>query len=92
MGGACGSEAESIRAEVIARRASSHQALLDRIQRAKAEGGFPGHIEAEGLADYLGAILQAWRCRPAAERRASSSRPWSKPASPCGPANAGRYK
>jgi AcrR family transcriptional regulator len=55
---ACGSEAESIRAEVIARRTSSHQALLERFQRAKAEGDLPGHVEAEGLANYLAAILQ----------------------------------
>ena len=55
---ACGAEAESIRAEVIARRASSHQALLDRFQQAKADGDLPGHVEAEGLANYLSAILQ----------------------------------
>jgi AcrR family transcriptional regulator len=55
---ACGSEAESIRTEVIARRASSHRALLERLERAKAEGDLPDHIEAEGLANYLGAILQ----------------------------------
>jgi AcrR family transcriptional regulator len=55
---ACGAEAESIRAEVLARRASSQQALLDRFQRAKADGDLPAHIEAEGLANYLGAILQ----------------------------------
>lgn len=55
---ACGSEAESIRAEVIARRASSHQALLDRFQRAKTEGDLPSHVEADGLANYLSAILQ----------------------------------
>ena len=35
---ACGAEAESIREEVIARRASSHHALLERLQRAKTEG------------------------------------------------------
>jgi AcrR family transcriptional regulator len=55
---ACGSEAESIRVEVIARRASSHRALLERLQRAKAEGDLPEGVEAEGLANYLGAIMQ----------------------------------
>src|SRR5688500_3177720 len=55
---ACGAEAESIRTEVIARRASSHQALLERFRRAKAEGDLPAHIEPEGLANYLSAILQ----------------------------------
>jgi AcrR family transcriptional regulator len=55
---ACGSEAESIRVEVIARRASSQQALRDRMKRAKAEGDLPAHVDPEGLANYLGAILQ----------------------------------
>jgi AcrR family transcriptional regulator len=55
---ACGSEAESIREEVIARRASSHQALLRRFERAKAEGDLPAEVEVDGLANYLGAILQ----------------------------------
>jgi AcrR family transcriptional regulator len=55
---ACGSEAESIRAEVIARRASSQQALRERMERAKAQGDLPEHVDAEGLANYLGAILQ----------------------------------
>jgi AcrR family transcriptional regulator len=55
---ACGSEAESIRTEVLARRASSHRALLERFERAKSEGDLPSHVEAEGLADYLSALLQ----------------------------------
>ena len=38
--------------------ASSHQALLDRFQRAKAEGDLPPHLEAESLANYLSALLQ----------------------------------
>jgi AcrR family transcriptional regulator len=55
---ACGAEAESIRADVIARRASSQRALVERLERAKAEGDLPAHIDGEGLANYLGAILQ----------------------------------
>jgi AcrR family transcriptional regulator len=55
---ACGTEAESIRAEVIARRASSHRAMLERFERAKAEGDLPDHVDAEGLANYTGALLQ----------------------------------
>jgi AcrR family transcriptional regulator len=55
---ACGSEAESIRAEVVARRASSDAALLRRFQRAKAEGDFPDHIDPAGLVSYLGAVIQ----------------------------------
>jgi AcrR family transcriptional regulator len=55
---ACGTEAESVRDEVIARRASSHQALIERFERAKADGDLPDHVDAEGLAAYLTAILQ----------------------------------
>jgi AcrR family transcriptional regulator len=55
---ACGSEAESIRAEVLVRQASSNAALLQRFERAKAEGDLPEHIEAASLVRYLTAVLQ----------------------------------
>ena len=55
---ACGTEAESIRQEVLKRRASSDAALLRRFERAKAEGDFPDHIAPEGLMSYLSAVLQ----------------------------------
>ncbi len=55
---ACGTEAESIRAEVIARGDKVQQALIDRLERAKAEGDLPPQIEAAGLAAYLKALLQ----------------------------------
>jgi AcrR family transcriptional regulator len=55
---ACGTEAESIRAEVIARGDKVHQALVERLERAKAEGELPPHIEASGLAVYLKALIQ----------------------------------
>lgn len=55
---ACGVEAESIRAEVLARRASSHRAIIDRFVRAKAEGDLPPETDPEALADYLGAVIQ----------------------------------
>lgn len=54
----CGVEADSIRAEVIARRASADAALVVRFQRAKAEGDLPEGIEPEALAHYLGAVIQ----------------------------------
>src|SRR5687768_341686 len=47
---ACGAEAESIREEVIARRASSHRALLRRLEQAKADGDLPAAVEVEALA------------------------------------------
>jgi len=55
---ACGTEAESIREEVIKRRATSDALLLARMERAKAEGDFPAHITADGIVRYLSAVLQ----------------------------------
>src|SRR5258707_3363503 len=55
---ACGAEAESIKAEVVARRASSHRALVERFERARTEGDLPAHVDPIGLTSYLYAILQ----------------------------------
>jgi len=55
---ACGAEAESIRSEVIARRAASDAALIARFERAKAEGDLPAEIDPAALARYLGAVMQ----------------------------------
>jgi AcrR family transcriptional regulator len=55
---ACGTEAESVRAEVIARRASSFRAIAERFERAKAEGDLPADIDVNGLTTYLTAIFQ----------------------------------
>jgi AcrR family transcriptional regulator len=55
---ACGAEAESIKAEVVARRASSDAAMLRRFQKAKADGDLPDHIEPDGLMRYLTAVIQ----------------------------------
>ena len=54
----CGVEAESIRSEVIARRAKSDAALIARFERAKAEGDLPDHFDPASLARLLGAMLQ----------------------------------
>lgn len=55
---ACGAEAESIRQEVIARRASSQHAILDRFRRARDEGDLPADTDVKGLTSYLTAIMQ----------------------------------
>lgn len=55
---ACGAEAESIKADVVARRASSQAALTARFERAKAEGDLPAQVDVQGLNDYLYALLQ----------------------------------
>jgi AcrR family transcriptional regulator len=55
---ACGAGAESIRKEVVARRNSSHRALVERFERAKAEGDLLPDTDPDALANYLGAIFQ----------------------------------
>ena len=55
---ACGAEAESVKAEVVARRASLQALLVERFERAKREGDLPAHVDAAGLTSYLFAILQ----------------------------------
>jgi len=55
---ACATQAESIRDEVIARRASSDAALVARLERARQEGDFPETIEPQALATYLTAVMQ----------------------------------
>ncbi|WP_167073345.1 TetR/AcrR family transcriptional regulator [Sphingomonas vulcanisoli] len=54
----CGPEAESIRTEVLKRRASSADAVIERFARARDEGDLPEGIEPVGLARHLFAILQ----------------------------------
>ncbi|HEY0086247.1 MAG TPA: TetR/AcrR family transcriptional regulator [Allosphingosinicella sp.] len=55
---ACGSEAQSVREEVIARRRTVHTALAERFDRAKAEGDLPAEVDPLGLTEYLSALLQ----------------------------------
>ena len=62
----CGPEAESVRCEVIARRASSDAALIARFTRAQAEGDLPDGIEPDALACYLVTVIQGMAVRAAA--------------------------
>ena len=55
---ACGAEAESIKAEVVARRASAQAALLARFQRARDDGDLRDGVDPEGLTQYLYALFQ----------------------------------
>ncbi|WP_085808497.1 TetR/AcrR family transcriptional regulator [Sphingomonas sp. TZW2008] len=55
---ACGAEAESIKADIITRRASSQAALVERFRQAKRDGDLPDHVDPENLTLYLYAILQ----------------------------------
>jgi len=55
---ACGAEAGSVREEVLERGKVIDKALIERFERAKAEGDLPEHIDAEGLTSMLKALLQ----------------------------------
>jgi AcrR family transcriptional regulator len=55
---ACGAEAESIKADVIARRASSQALLVERFEQAQRDGDLPAHVDPAGLTSYLYALLQ----------------------------------
>jgi AcrR family transcriptional regulator len=55
---ACGAEAESVRSEVVARRAVWNKAVVERFERARAEGDLPAHIDPQGLSRLLSAMLQ----------------------------------
>lgn len=54
----CGDAAESIKQELMSRRAQSEQDLRQRFERAIAEGDLPQGSDAADLAAYLSAILQ----------------------------------
>jgi AcrR family transcriptional regulator len=55
---ACGEEAQSIRDEVMARGAVIHQSIIERFERAKADGDLPANIDVLGLTDLLKALVQ----------------------------------
>lgn len=55
---ACGAEAECIREAVLERGAKARQLLIARFERGKTDGDVPDHVDLEGLASYLFAILQ----------------------------------
>ncbi len=54
----CTDHAESIRTEVMARRAASEKAIIDRFKQAAETGDLPANIDPEGLARYMCAIMQ----------------------------------
>ena len=55
---ACGAEAEGIKAEVVARRASADAALCARLARARDEGDLPEATDPAALGRYLVAVIQ----------------------------------
>ncbi|MCJ2188196.1 TetR/AcrR family transcriptional regulator [Novosphingobium beihaiensis] len=55
---ACTSEAPSLREHVIARRVSSEMAIVERLERAKADGDLPESVDPKALAQCLTTVLQ----------------------------------
>jgi AcrR family transcriptional regulator len=54
----CGDESQAIREEVVKRGKFAKAALMERLERAQTEGDLPSHIDLEGLASVLYAMLQ----------------------------------
>jgi AcrR family transcriptional regulator len=54
---ACGDEADSIRKELISRRATGEAALRERFERAKVEGDLPAGADPGDLARYVMAVM-----------------------------------
>src|SRR5262245_1494710 len=55
---ACGEAAESVRRELVARRAATEAAVRRRFERAVAEGDLPADSDSAGLARYVLTVIQ----------------------------------
>ena len=55
---ACGAESQSIREEVLERGKVAKRALIERFERAKAEGDLPSQVDIEALTNLLYAVVQ----------------------------------
>jgi AcrR family transcriptional regulator len=55
---ACGAESQSIREEVLERGKVAKRALIERFERAGAEGDLPAHVDIEALTNLLYAVVQ----------------------------------
>ena len=55
---ACGAAAESVRRELVARRAATEAAVRRRLERARAEGDLPADADPADLARYVMTVLR----------------------------------
>jgi AcrR family transcriptional regulator len=55
---ACGDQSQAIREEIVKRGIVAKAALMERFERAKAEGDLPADVSLEGLASVLYALSQ----------------------------------
>ncbi|HEX6468289.1 MAG TPA: TetR/AcrR family transcriptional regulator [Streptosporangiaceae bacterium] len=92
---ACGEEGRPARRQVIARRAVGAAALVERLDRARAEGDLPADCDPSDLARFLMtltdgiAVQAAGGCGADELRRVAETalRAWPTPASPGPPAS-----
>src|SRR5262249_55014528 len=66
---ACGDEAQSVRAELAARRATGEKALRQRFEDAKKEGDLAKDVNASDLAVYLATVPHGLAVRGAAKAK-----------------------
>ena len=55
---ACGAEAQSVRQEVLKRGQVVREAIIARLEKAKAEGDLSADVDVEGLTSLLFAMIQ----------------------------------
>ena len=55
---ACGTDAQAVREMIMDRGKVVYTAIVERFERAKAEGDLPADIDIAGLADLLKALFQ----------------------------------
>lgn len=55
---ACGDAADSIRKELVKRRAGREEALRKRLERARSEGDLPGRASPADFARYITTVMQ----------------------------------
>src|SRR5258707_2225194 len=70
----CGDAAESIKQELMSRRANGEEDLRKRFDRAIAEGDLPAGSDAADLARYISAILQGMAGQAASRGQPAQNR------------------
>jgi AcrR family transcriptional regulator len=62
----CGDAAETVRRELIARRAAGTATIRQRFERARAEGDLPADVDPAELAGYVATVLEGMAVQAAA--------------------------
>jgi AcrR family transcriptional regulator len=75
---ACGEAVESVRRELVARRAATEAAVRRRFERAAAEGDLPADSDPAGLARYVLTVIQGMAVQAAGGAKREQLRPLVK--------------